>query len=144
MLLIRVCQWIKLRIQLITKDPVEVIRAGFRKSDKPSSKIPGIFKGQPYQLSFKLIRSAKRPPMLPSSTLRNLVEHRGVEPRLAALRLLGQVRNSRLPSLPFGRLLCSRGFRLASSATGGASAPPLSNASHCLRSGGSISHYVHK
>lgn len=46
MLLIRVCQWIKLRIQLITKDPVEVIRAGFRKSDKPSSKIPGMFKGQ--------------------------------------------------------------------------------------------------
>ena len=55
---------------------------------------------------------------------------RGVEPRLAALRLLGQVRNSRLPSLPFGRLFCSPGFRLASSATGGASAPPLSNA-HC-------------
>ena len=142
--MIRVCQWIKLRIQLITKDPVEVIRAGFRKSDKPSSKIPGMFKGQLYQLPFKLIRSANRPPMLPSSTLRNLVEHRGVEPRLAALRLLGQVRNSRLPSLPFGRLLCSPGFRLASSATGGASAPPLSNASHCLRSGGSISHYVHK
>ncbi len=41
------------------------------------------------------------------------MEHRGVEPRLAALRLLGQVRNSRLPSLPFGRLLCSLGFRLA-------------------------------
>lgn len=46
MLLIRVCQWSKLQIQLITKDPVEVIRAGFRKSDKPSSKIPGMFKGQ--------------------------------------------------------------------------------------------------
>ena len=74
MLLIRVCQWIKLQIQLITKDPVEVIRAGFRKSDKPSSKIPGMFKGQLYQLPFKLIRSANRPPMLPSSTLRNLVE----------------------------------------------------------------------
>ena len=72
MLLIRVCQWIKLQIQLITKDPVEVIRAGFRKSDKPSSKIPGMFKGQLYQLPFKLIRSANRPPMLPSSTLRNL------------------------------------------------------------------------
>ena len=86
MLLIRVCQWIKLRIQLITKDPVEVIRAGFRKSDKPSSKIPGIFKGQPYQLSFKLIRSAKRPPMLPSSTLRNLVEHRGEQPTTASGR----------------------------------------------------------
>ena len=56
------------------------------------------------------------------------VEHRGVEPRLAALRLLGQVRNSRLPSLPFDRLLCSPGFRLASSATGGASASPLGNA----------------
>ena len=82
MLLIRVCQWIKLRIQLITKDPVEVIRAGFRKSDKPSSKIPGIFKGQPYQLSFKLIRSAKRPLMLPSSTLRNLVEQTGGEIRV--------------------------------------------------------------
>ena len=58
------------------------------------------------------------------------VEHRGVEPRLTSLRSFGQVRNSRLPSLPFGRLLCSPGFRLASSATGGASAPPLSNA-HC-------------
>jgi hypothetical protein len=45
-ILIRVCQWIKLQIRLITKDPVEVIRAGFRKSDKPSSKIPGMFKGQ--------------------------------------------------------------------------------------------------
>ena len=56
--MIRVCQWIKLRIQLITKDPVEVIRVGFRKSDKPSSIIPGMFKGQLYQLSFKLIRSA--------------------------------------------------------------------------------------
>ena len=72
--LIRVCQWIKLQIQLITKVPVEVIRAGFRKGDKPSSKIPGMFKGQLYQLSFKLIRSANHPPMLPSSTLRNLVE----------------------------------------------------------------------
>ena len=38
---------------------------------------------------------------------------RGVEPRLAALRLLGQVRNSHLPSLPFGRLLCSPGFHIA-------------------------------
>ena len=38
---------------------------------------------------------------------------RGVEPRLAALRLLGQVRNSRPPSLPFGRLLCSPGFHIA-------------------------------
>ena len=79
MLLIRVCQWIKLRIQLVTKVPVEVIRAGFRKSDKPSSKIPGIFKGQLYQLSFKLIRSANRPLTYPSSTLRNLVERKGVE-----------------------------------------------------------------
>ena len=87
MLLIRVCQWIKLRIRLITKDPVEVIRAGFRKSDKPSSKIPGMFKGQLYQLPFKLIRSANRPPMLPSSTLRNLVEHRGVEPLTSTMRM---------------------------------------------------------
>ena len=87
MLLIRVCQWIKLQIQLITKDPVEVIRAGFRKSDKPSSKIPGMFKGQLYQLPFKLIRSANRPPMLPSSTLRNLVEHRGVEPLTSTMRM---------------------------------------------------------
>ena len=113
MLLIRVCQWIKLQIQLITKDPVEVIRAGFRKSDKPSSKIPGMFKGQLYQLPFKLIRSANRPPMLPSSTLRKLVEHRGVEPVLAALRLLGQVRNSRLSSLSFDSLLCSPRLRFA-------------------------------
>jgi hypothetical protein len=93
-LLIRVCQWIKLQIQLITKDPVEVIRAGFRKSDKPSSKIPGMFKGQLYQLPFKLIRSANRPPMLPSSTLRNLVEHRGVE-SLVALRLVDSRRAHR-------------------------------------------------
>ena len=124
-------------------------------------------------------------------------EYRGVEPRLAALRLLGQVRNSRLPSLPFGRLFCSPGFHIAfacgeqptglifgSFPTGGprflpfaqwsfkslgaglalpfaltnsgrfllrrtahwadASFVCLSNASHCLRSGGSISHYVHK
>ena len=76
MLLIRVCQWIKLRIQLVTKVPVEVIRAGFRKGDKPSSKIPGMFKGQLYQLSFKLIRSANHPPMLPSSTLRNLLHEK--------------------------------------------------------------------
>ena len=87
MLLIRVCLWIKLRIRLITMDPVEVIRAGFRKSDKPSSKIPGMFKGQLYQLPFKLIRSANRPPMLPSSTLRNLVEHRGVEPLTSTMRM---------------------------------------------------------
>ena len=40
-------------------------------------------------------------------------KRRGVEPRLAALRLLGQVRNSRLPSLPFGRLFCSPGFHIA-------------------------------
>ena len=53
-----VCQWVKLRIRLVTRVPVEVIRAGFRKSDKPSSIIPGMFKGQLYQLSFKLIRSA--------------------------------------------------------------------------------------
>ena len=38
---------------------------------------------------------------------------RGVEPRLAARRLLGQVSNSRLPSLPFGRLFCSPGFHIA-------------------------------
>ena len=54
MLLIRVCQWIKLQIQLITKDPVEVIRAGFRKSDKPSSIIPGMFKGQPFSCPLSL------------------------------------------------------------------------------------------
>ena len=51
--------------------------------------------------------------MLPSSTLRNLVEHRGVEPRLTSLRSFGQVRNSHLPALPFGRLLCSPGFHIA-------------------------------
>ena len=56
-----------------------------------------------------------------SSPLERETCARGVEPRLAALRLLGQVRNSRPPSLPFGRLLCSPGFRLASSATGSAS-----------------------
>ena len=74
MLLIRVCQWIKLRIQIMTKVPVKVIRAVFRKSDKPSSIIPGMFKGQPYQLSFKLIRSANLPLTYPSSTLRNLAK----------------------------------------------------------------------
>ena len=97
MLLIRVCQWIKLQIQLITKDPVEVIRAGFRKSDKYSSKIPGMFKGQLYQLPFKLIRSANRPPMLPSSTLRNLVEHRGVEPLFRNLNGRNSPQGSLLP-----------------------------------------------
>ena len=54
MLLIRVCQWIKLQIQLIAKDPFEVIRAGFRKSDKPSSIIPGMFKGQPFSCPLSL------------------------------------------------------------------------------------------
>ena len=127
MLLIRVCQWIKLRIQLITKDPVEVIRAGFRKSDKPSSKIPGIFKGQPYQLSFKLIRSAKRPPMLPSSTLRNLVEHRGVEPLFRML--------NRRDSTLWRSLVSHEASADEISATGGHQLKPLSNASHCLRSG---------
>ena len=52
------------------------------------------------------------------------VKHRGVEPRLASLRSLGQVRNSRLPFLSFGILLCSPGFRLALSATGGARLRP--------------------
>ena len=100
MLLIRVCQWIKLRIQLITKDPVEVIRAGFRKSDKPSSKIPGMFKGQLYQLPFKLIRSANRPPMLPSSTLRNLVEQDELNPnQMPLLPLLWEL-------FPFPRGSC--------------------------------------
>ena len=42
--------------------------------------IPGKLKGQPHQLSFKFIRSANRLPMHPSSTLRPVVEHRGVEP----------------------------------------------------------------
>ena len=37
-------------------------------------------KGQPHRLSFILIRSANRLPMHPSSTLRPVVEHRGVEP----------------------------------------------------------------
>ena len=45
----------------------------------------------------------------------------GLEPVVSLT--LGQVRNSRLLSLPLGTLLCSPRFRLASSATGGASAP---------------------
>ena len=42
---------------------------------------------------------------------------------LTALRLFGQVRNTRLASLPLAILVYSPRFRLASSATGGASAP---------------------
>ena len=61
---------------------------------------------------------------LEASASRVVVEHRGVEPRLASLRSLGQVRNSRLPFLSFGILLCSPGFRLALSATGGARLRP--------------------
>ncbi|MBR5547338.1 MAG: hypothetical protein IKU70_10220 [Clostridia bacterium] len=50
-----------------------------------------------------------------------LVVLTGLEPVVSLT--LGQVRNSRLLSLPLGMLLCSPRFRLASSATGGASAP---------------------
>ena len=71
---------IKLKIQSITEAPVEVLRAGFRKDVKLMSIIPGKLKGQPHQLSFKFIRSANRLPMHPSSTLRPVVEMRGVEP----------------------------------------------------------------
>ena len=39
------------------------------------------------------------------------------------LASLGQLRNSRLPALPLGRLVCSARFRLAVSRTAGASAP---------------------
>ena len=46
----------------------------------------------------------------------------GLEPGLAALRLLGQVRNTRLASLPLAILVYSPRFRLASSPTGRASA----------------------
>ncbi len=95
----------------ITKVPVEVNRAGFRKGAKPTGSVlnavivarrlyNGTFrkaavvaeqayfalqrellrefflyaKRTAFQLSFKLVRSANRPPMLPSSTLRDLVE----------------------------------------------------------------------
>ncbi len=34
-----------------------------------------------------LIRSVNRPPMLPGSTFRNLVEHRGVEPLTSTVRM---------------------------------------------------------
>ena len=48
----------------------------------------------------------------------------GLEPTLlTALRLLGQVRNTRLASLSLAILVYSPRFRLTSSATGGASAP---------------------
>ena len=49
--------------------------------------IPGKLKGQPHQLSFKFIRSANRLPMHPSSTLRPVVEHRGVEPLTSTMRM---------------------------------------------------------
>ena len=52
-----------------------------------------------------------RPPQGSNVSI-EVAETAGLEPCLAALRLLGQVRNSRLPSLPFVRLLCSPGFRL--------------------------------
>ena len=44
-------------------------------------------KGQPHRLSFILIRSANRLPMHPSSTLRPVVEHRGVEPLTSTMRM---------------------------------------------------------
>ena len=78
---------IKLQIQSITEAPVEVLRAGFRKDVKLMSIIPGKLKGQPHQLSFKFIRSANRLPMHPSSTLRPVVEHRGVEPLTSTMRM---------------------------------------------------------
>ena len=78
---------IKLQIQSITEAPVEVLRAGFRKDVKLMSIIPGKLKGQPHQLSFKFIRSANRLPMHPSSILRPVVEHRGVEPLTSTMRM---------------------------------------------------------
>ena len=51
----------------------------------------------------------------------------GLEPGLA---LLGQVRNSRMAALTLASLLCSPRFRLAASATGGASAPRPIDVSH--------------
>ena len=78
---------IKLQIQSITETPVEVLRAGLRKDVKLMSIIPGKLKGQPHQLSFKFIRSANRLPMHPSSTLRPVVEHRGVEPLTSTMRM---------------------------------------------------------
>ena len=56
----------------------------------------------------------------------------GLEPGLAALRLLGQVRNTRPASLPLALLIYSPRFRLASSATGSASAPRPIDVSHLL------------
>ena len=50
----------------------------------------------------------------------------GVDDAIGAggyLASLGQLRNSRLPALPLGRLVCSARFRLAASRTAGASAP---------------------
>ena len=54
------------------------------------------------------------------------VEHRGVEPRLAAL---GQLRNSRplLAGASYG-LLCSAGFRLVSACGGQPTGLPLGSA----------------
>ena len=59
-----------------------------------------------------------------------------LEPVLAALRLLGQVRYSRDPRLGAAvSLLSSPHFRLASSATGSASAPCPIDVSHLLDTG---------
>ena len=56
----------------------------------------------------------------------------GLEPGLTALRLFGQVRNTRLASLPLALLVYSPRFRLASSPTGRASAPRPIAVSHLL------------
>ena len=54
------------------------------------------------------------------------------------LASLGQLRNSRLPALPLGRLVCSARFRLASSRTAGARLRALAgcSAEHPAQSGG--------
>ena len=53
---------------------------------------------------------------------------------LTALRLFGQVRNTRLASLPLAILVYSLRFRLASSSTAGASAPRPNRCERCALS----------
>ena len=125
MLLIRVCQWIKLRIQLVTKVPVKVIRAGFRKSDKPSSIIPGMFKGQPFScpLSLSEVRTVH---------LRNRIRHFVIwwsigESNPCSATDIGATAHWA------ARFLSVEAGTDDISATGSHQCQPLSNASHSLR-----------
>ena len=62
----------------------------------------------------------------------------GLEPVVSLT--LGQVRNSRLLSLPLGMLLCSPRFRFASACGGQPTGLPLISAPHRCETGTSMGH----